>query len=311
MLAVPRDQPFSDPDWWFEPKWDGVRCRVEWDGTDLGLFSRSGREMTLPGFGPPADRRVVLDAEVVALDPDGRPSFQLLQSRLHLGGSRTTDAARAAPIVGFVFDVLALDGDDLTTRPFSRRRATLEELELAPPWFLTTGLAGDGEAMWASVEEQDLEGMVAKRLDSPYRPGVRSPDWRKVVRHRSVRAVVGGFTPGEGGRANTFGSLVLGQWDGGALRWVGQVGTGFDDASLRAIRTALDEMATDANPFHPHPDMPPCTFVEPRLVAHVRIKEWTFEGRLRHPSFKGFGAEDVGVIMWEHEGPGSTYAGHP
>jgi bifunctional non-homologous end joining protein LigD len=307
MLAVAWDRPFTDPDWWFEPKWDGVRCRVEWDGTDLRLLSRTGRQMSYPEFGPPTEAPVVLDAEIVALDEEGKPSFQLLQSRLNLGGSRTTEAARSAPIVGFVFDLLALDGEALTKRSFAERRDRLEALDLAPPWFLTTGMAGDGDAMWATIEEQGLEGMVAKRLDSPYRPDVRSPDWRKIVRYRSVRAVVGGFTAGEGGRADTFGSLVLGQWDGDALRWVGQVGTGFDDAALAAIRTALDEMATEDDPFHPDLEMPAATFVEPHLVAHVRIKEWTFEGRLRHPSFKGFGPEDAAAITWDDEGPGSPY----
>lgn len=306
MLAVPWDRPFSDPAWYFEPKWDGVRCVVAWDGARLSLRSRTGREMsgTYPELGPPADVPVVLDSEIIALDAAGRPSFQLLQSRLNLGGVRTTEAAASAPIVAFVFDVLELDGVDRCASSFDERRAVLEGLDLAPPWHRADGIIGEGEAFWEAVEAQDLEGMVAKRLDSPYRPGVRSPEWRKVVRYHTVRALVGGFTAGEGGRAGTFGSLLLGLADADTLRWIGSVGTGFDDRSLRLIREALDEMATPETPFGDEPELPAATFVAPLLVAHVRFKEWTAEGRLRHPSFKGFGAEDPSTITWVEEGPG-------
>ncbi len=307
MLAVPWERPFSDPGWYFEPKWDGVRCLTTWDGVRLSLRSRTGREMsgTYPELGPPIESPVVLDSEIVALDVDGRPSFQLLQSRLNLGGVRTTEAAASAPIVAFVFDLLELDGVGWEASPFQERRTALEALELTPPWHRADGIVGEGEAFWAAVDAQDLEGMVAKRLDSPYRQGVRSPEWRKIVRYHTVRALVGGFTAGEGGRADTFGSLLLGvKGNHDDLRWIGSVGTGFDDRALRLIRGALDDMRTDRCPFGETPDLPDAAFVVPHLVAHVRFKEWTSEGRLRHPSFKGFGAENPDTITWSEEGPG-------
>lgn len=305
MLAVPWEAPFSDPGWYFEPKWDGVRCVASWDGSRLSLRSRTGREMapTYPELGPPTPFGVVLDGEIVALDDSGHPSFQLLQSRLNLGGVTTTEAAAAAPIAAFVFDVLEVDGLDCAGFPFAERRARLDDLDLAPPWHRSDGVVGDGEVFWEAIGELGLEGMVAKRLDSPYRPGTRSPDWRKIVRYRTVRALVGGFTRGEGGRAGTFGSLLLGLADGGRLRWIGSVGTGFDDRSLRLIREALDAMTVDASPFGEEPELPAATFVAPSLVAHVRFKEWTHEGRLRHPSFSGFGPEEPESVTWENEGP--------
>ena len=304
MLATAWDGPFSDLGWYFEPKWDGVRCIADWDGRRLSLTSRTGREMadTYPELSAPVATPVVLDGEIVALDEDGRPSFQLLQSRLNLGGVRTTEAAALAPIVVFVFDLLEVDGVSMEQSPFVERRALLEGLELSPPWHRTDGLVEDGEAFWEVVGAQGLEGLVAKRLDSPYRQGVRSPEWRKIVRYRSVRAMVCGFTPGEGGRSGTFGSLLLGLPDGGTVRWIGAVGTGFDDRELRLIRGALDQMITSESPFIAQ-EVPDATFVDPHLVAHVRFKEWTNEGRLRHPSFKGFGPEDPATITWEAEGP--------
>lgn len=304
MLATAWDGPFSDPAWYFEPKWDGVRCIAEWNGHRLSLTSRTGREMadTYPELGAPAPTPAVLDGEIVALDADGRPSFQLLQSRLNLGGVRTSEAAKLAPIVVFVFDLLEINGVSMEQSPLAQRRARLEGLELSPPWHRTDGLVEDGEAFWEVVGAQGLEGLVAKRLDSPYRQGVRSAEWRKIVRYRSVKALVCGFTPGEGGRSGTFGSLLLGLPHGGTLRWIGSVGTGFDDRELRLIRDALDQMVSSESPF-PGQEVPAATFVDPRLVAHVRFKEWTDEQRLRHPSFKGFGPEDPETVTWEAEGP--------
>lgn len=151
-----------------------------------------------------------------------------------------------------------------------------------------------------------LEGMVAKRLDAAYHSGQRSPAWRKVVRRRSARGIVVGYLPGEGSRATTLGSLVLAVGDDGGLRWIGQVGTGFDEASLRAIREALDEMTVDRPPIETvPPELANAVWVDPRLVAHVEYREWTDEGRLRQPSFKGFGADDPTEVTWASEGPGA------
>jgi bifunctional non-homologous end joining protein LigD len=302
MQAVAVDRPFSAVGWRFEPKWDGWRCLARWDGERLELRSRAGHDLTpsFPWLGPPTARPVVLDGEVVALDADGRPSFGALQRRT--GFDRDVGGPRDVAV--FVFDLLGLDDDDLTDRPFSDRLAALDTLALVAPWHRTPGVADDGEALWASLLDQGFEGMVAKRLDAPYQPGVRSPAWRKVVLRRSARAIVVGYTPGEGGRARTFGSLVLAVGTPEGLRWVGQVGTGFDDTALALIRSHLDEMQAEEPLLEPHPDLPGgVVWVEPRLVAHVGYREWTSDGRLRHPSFKGFGPEVPEEVTWEVEGP--------
>lgn len=303
MLATRWDGPFSGDGWWFEPKWDGYRCLARWDGHRLELRSRSGQDLTR-WFGelpPPTHRPIVLDGEVVALDAAGSPSFQALQRRtgfLPGGGER-------GELVVFVFDCLGVADRDLRPEPLRARLAVLDELELRPPWHRTVGVEGAGETLWDEVVDRGLEGMVAKRLDAAYQPGRRSPAWRKVVRRRTARGIVVGYLPGEGGRATTLGSLVLAVHDDGALRWVGQVGTGFDEPSLQAIRVALDEMAVDRPPFPAvAPELAGAVWVDPRLVAHVEYREWTDEGRLRQPAFKGFGADDPADVTWSSEGPG-------
>lgn len=300
MLAVGHDRPFSGEGWWFEPKWDGYRCLARWDGERLDVRSRSGKDLRhwfgdLPA---PCDQPVILDGEVVALDADGLPSFQALQRSTGMAPGRMDGEG---DLTVFVFDLLAIGSEDLMGLPLAGRLSRLAELELEPPWFRSVGLEADGEAMWANVVERGIEGMVAKRLDSPYLPGHRTQQWRKIVHRRTAKGVVVGFTPGEGSRASTFGSLVLAVHDTDGLRWVGQVGTGFDDPSLRAIRAALDEMVVEGAPFHVPRELAAATWVEPRLVAHVEFREWTGEGRLRHPSFKGFGAEEPSSVTWSSE----------
>ena len=158
--------------------------------------------------------------------------------------------------------------------------------------------------MWAFVVENDLEGIVAKRLGSRYQPGVRSPDWRKIGHFKTVRAVVGGYTQGTGSREGTFGALLLGLIDRDRLRWIGAVGSGFDERSLLAIRQAADQMRVAESPFHPDDQLPAgAVWVEPRLVAVVRYKEWTGAARVRAPSFQGFTDDPIDRITWETEGP--------
>jgi bifunctional non-homologous end joining protein LigD len=307
MLAVPWPRPFSDDAWSFELKWDGVRALLGWDGRRTRLESRRGTDVTdrypeLAGFA--ADRPLVLDGEVVALDERNRPSFELLQSRINLAApSRIADAAARAPISYIVFDAL-YDGEDVTAAPIEERRSRLGSVALPEPIVAGVVVPGDSAALWQFVVDRDLEGIVAKRVGSPYRPGARSPDWRKIAHYRRVRAVVGGFTPGQGGRQGTFGALQLGLWDGPLLRWIGGVGSGFDERSLAAIRAALDEMRVERCPFARHPELPKDTvWVQPRLIALVQFKEWTAGGRLRGPSFKGFTADPPEVADWTVEGP--------
>lgn len=307
MLAVPWDAPFTGEDWFFELKWDGVRCLLFETEGSLTLRSRAGNDMTnrYPELASiRTGRDVVLDGEIVALDEAGMPSFELLQSRMNVRpGPRS---GSLVPVSFVVFDILR-NGADIIDLPIEDRWAQLDGLDLPAPAVVPDRFAADPTGIWEFVVANDLEGIVAKRKGSRYRPGVRSPDWRKIPQFHQVRVVVGGFTPGEGGRSGAFGSLLLGMWDGPRLRWVGAVGSGFNESSLWAIRAALDEMAVEESEFVPDSGMPRrATWVAPHLVAVVRYKEWTAAGRLRGPSFQGFSDVPVDSVTWEAEGPQSA-----
>ncbi|MCP4306342.1 MAG: hypothetical protein GY926_01255 [bacterium] len=300
MLATPWDTPFSDPGWVFELKWDGVRCLMSSTGPSVQTTSRAGNDLAgrypeLVGVDLPAD--TVLDGEVVALDENGLPSFERLQARMSAGRSRL-------PITYVVFDLLHRKAP-MVHRPLEERMEALRELELPSPIVVADRFHGDSQPVWDFVVANDIEGIVAKRLGSTYQSGRRSADWRKIGQFKQMCAVVGGFTVGTGGRESTFGALLLGLATGDRLRWIGAVGSGFDDKSLRSIRSALDEMTVPDSPFQPDTDLPAgSTWVEPQLVAMVRYKQWTAAGRVRAPSFKGFTDTAPELATWEAEGPG-------
>lgn len=300
MLATPWPAPFTDSRWVFELKWDGVRCLLSSQSGEVRLHSRAGNDMS--DRYPEISRErfpddVVLDGEIVALDQSGRPSFELLQRRM--------GHSRQVPVTYVVFDLIHC-GVSMAGLSLEDRSDALADLDLPSGCVVAEQYATDSTPIWDFVTENDLEGVVAKRLGSTYQPGVRSPDWRKIGNFHQVRAVVGGFTRGTGGREGTFGALLLGLWGDGGLRWVGSVGSGFDDPTLRAVRAALDQMTVDAVPFLEDPDLPTATWVHPQLVAVVRFKQWTTAGRLRAPSFKGFSGTPVHLASWDNEGPGST-----
>jgi bifunctional non-homologous end joining protein LigD len=302
-------EPFVDDDWVFEIKWDGVRSLLFYDGETTRLVSRSGKDITdrypeLASFD--AEVPVVLDGEIVALDENARPSFERLQQRMNLSSpSAIAETMKTVPVNFAAFDVLYADGD-ITRSSFDDRRVVLEELDLAAPFVTSEVVESDPTALWEFVRHRGLEGIVAKRRDSAYRPGARSPDWRKITVARRVRAIVGGFTEGDGGRSGSFGALLLGLWTETGLRWIGSVGSGFDDWSLGAIREALDQMRMDNSPFLPGDDLPrKAVWVYPQLVALVEFREWTQVGRLRGPVFKGFTDDPHGEVTWEAEGPQS------
>jgi bifunctional non-homologous end joining protein LigD len=296
MLATAGALPGDQDRWAFEMKWDGIRALTYWDGTTIRAESRNLRDITaswpeLNGLGPSlGGREVVLDGELVALDDRGVPSFQRLQERMHVRNP-TQELVTKVPAAYFVFDVLVLDGTSVMDRPWTERRELLEELDVnGPCWATPPAFVGEGDVTVAAAEARDLEGVVAKRLDSTYVPGQRSRSWIKIKRQQRDEFIVGGWTAGEGRRAGSIGSLALGlPTAGGGLRYVGNVGTGFTDRELRRLEGVLRPLVTDENPFTQNVQYVKkgTVFVEPRLVADVEYTERTAEGILRHPSYKG------------------------
>lgn len=302
MLATRWTTVSSGAEWVHEVKWDGVRAIASGDGA---IRSRNGNRIEdgYPELAGSVPAGTVLDGEIVAFDADGRPSFQVLQGRMHVRRP-SAELVRDRPVTLMVFDLLYRD-EPLIDRPWEERRSRLERLELASP-VVVTDVSEDGEALFQAVVDHDMEGIVSKRRTSVYRPGRRSEDWRKVAHRRTCEAVVVGSLAGTGSRERTFGSLALGLWDGERLRYVGSVGSGFDDATLHAIDRALAEMQRSSPP--PMTDVSavptPVRWVEPNLVAVVEYASWTMEGRLRAPVFKGFSATPAADLTWEREGPG-------
>jgi bifunctional non-homologous end joining protein LigD len=196
--------------------------------------------------------------------------------------------AAEVPAAFIAFDLLVEDGRDLTGLPYHERRAHLEALGLEGAHWQTPPTSTDGAAMYEASRALGLEGVVAKRVDSPYEVGRRSRAWLKVKHHRGQELVVGGWLPGEGSRSTTFGALLLGYHDGEGLRYAGRVGTGFDAAALEQLRDLLDPLARDDSPFAAGPVPRGARFVDPVLVVEVRFSEWTDDGVIRHPVYLGW-----------------------
>jgi bifunctional non-homologous end joining protein LigD len=295
MLAKTGPLPRDDHRWAYEIKWDGVRAIGYVDGGRLRLASRNGRDITprypeLRELGRVlAGHEAVLDGEVVAFDADGRPSFQRLQGRMHLTSDHVVRRlAQSEPVAYVLFDLLWLDGHSLLGLPYSERRERLLELGLSgPTWQTPASHVGDGAAMLEASRARGLEGIIAKRLDSPYTPGRRPGTWVKVKNVRATEVVIGGWLEGEGRRSGRLGALVVGYHEDGALRYAGRVGTGFDEAELNRLGGLLAPLARADSPFAGRQPPRETHFVEPELVAAVNYGEWTQARTLRHPVYKG------------------------
>jgi bifunctional non-homologous end joining protein LigD len=295
MLARLSTLPKRDSDYAFEVKWDGVRTVAYCEGGRVRLESRNLHDVTrqypeLRQLGRElGSRRTVLDGEVVALDEQGRPDFQRLQPRMHVV-SEATIRRRVSdtPVVYMLFDVLWLEGHSTMHLPYTERRALLEKLGLNGDfWRTPSNHVGDGEAMLKASADQGLEGVVAKRLDSRYEPGSRGGAWLKIKNKLSQEVVIGGWLPGEGGRRNTLGSLAVGFYEEGRLRYAGNVGTGFTQRTLAEVLAELQERERNTSPFEGRQPPKLTRFVEPELVAEVEFRGWTKTKTLRQPSFKG------------------------
>jgi len=298
MLAEGGHQPFDDPKWRFEPKLDGIRA-LAFLTTDLTrLITRRGRDVAtqypeLHMIHELVDQvNAVMDGEIVAFDEDGKNSFEALQQRMNLANEREIKRiAKQIPVALVAFDLLWLDGRNLTEQPLEERRELLQAVvEEDERLQLVTFVEGDGRQLVAAARSHGLEGVVAKRHGSKYLSGRRSPDWRKIKLTNTQDCVILGWTPGQGGRAGTFGALLVGAYDDGMLRWIGQVGTGFTDKMLAKVMELLTPLVTKEPPTD-DPDLKEfkgATFVRPEIVCEVEYLELTKSTKkMRAPSFKG------------------------
>jgi len=296
MMALPAGEPFDDDGWLFEVKWDGHRCLAALEADRTRLTSRTARDVT--GQFPELDglhrqlaaRNAVVDGEIVAFDEEGRPSFQRMQDRFHRSPEELARHRGRVPIQFLAFDLLWLDGEPLLDLPLAERRARLAEVLVERADVrLSQAVTARGEAFFAQIKGLGLEGVMAKRLASPYRPGTRSPDWRKIKAVRRQDCVIVGWTRGKGGRAPTLGSLVLAVYEDGRLRYAGNVGTGFTHAFLERLLPELEARETGTPPVEvpPDPRLRGTRWLRPELVCEIEYVGWTDDGRLRAASFKG------------------------
>jgi bifunctional non-homologous end joining protein LigD len=297
MLAAGGYAPFDRAGWWFEPKLDGVRTLLYLGGEEVRLVSRTGRDQsrTYPElarvYRNVKATNAVLDGEIVATDEQGRTSFELLQQRMNLSSPADVEKARRQiPVEMVAFDVLWVDGEDLTAHTLSERRARLTEIVHDGKGLrLIYSVPDDGVKFFEIAKDHGLEGIVGKRAASRYLPGRRSDDWRKIKILQTQDCVILGRTPGQRGRSSSFGALLLGAYEEGKLRWIGQVGTGFTDLMLADLLAKLKEREQDDPPAD-DPELRKvkgARWVRPELVCEVEYLQMTAIGKLRAPSFKG------------------------
>lgn len=307
MLATLSAQVPPNPNnYGFEYKWDGVRALCYWDGQRLRFESRNQLEIThrypeLNGLGDAlGSRSAVLDGEIVALDDSDRPSFPLLQSRIHVNCRADIERLSAEiPVRYLAFDLLHLDGKSVMDSSYVHRRDLLEALTLiGPSWQVPPSHIGEGEAMLAAAREQGLEGVMAKRLDSLYHPGRRSPEWLKIKVIARQEFVIGGWVPGDGGtNLSRVGSLLVGYYEpkggndtrrrGSPLHFAGGVGTGYDQSWHQALTSRLKGLTRATSPFSDIIAKPGAIYVEPLLVAEIEYRRWPQGGVMHQAAFKG------------------------
>ena len=320
MLATLSDRAFDDPDWLFEIKWDGYRVQAIVAEGKVRIHTRNGHDAAtyFPRLlGPPARwlsaDDAIIDGEVVALDPNGRPDFSLLQARISQStggrvpgmygrGARTPEGggpeaaaadvdAADAPLVYQVFDLLRHDGRSLLDVPLEERKRLLRAIVIdGSNVRFAAHIVGEGSVFYRAAEAQGLEGIVAKHRRSHYQPGRRTAAWLKIKSRPEQALIVGGWTPGEG-NAKELGAVVVGVMDDGRLRFAGKVGSGFDARARRQLRDRLDALASDVVPFDPspgsRPDLRGVHWIEPRLVIRAELGGWSRDGLVRQSAYKG------------------------
>lgn len=302
MLAISSENlPVDQKHWAFEHKWDGVRALCFWDGSRLRLQSRNQLDITsnYPDLHILAEslgrERVILDGEIIAPDPvTSLPDFPRLTRRMHV--AHPTEALlQRVPICYMLFDVLYRSGRSTMRLPYTHRREILEELTLrGPAWMVSPSQVGEGETLLEAARKTRMEGVVAKRLDSIYEPGHRSPAWKKIKVIFGQEFVIGGWIPEAGERQGRVGSLLLGYFDcagpgrKAAFRYAGSVGTGYTDSTHAELAPMLRRLERPDSPFaDPLPRKTGVRFVEPKLIAEAQYRRWPAGGSLQQASFKG------------------------
>lgn len=309
MLAKAGPLPIpNQAEYGFEIKWDGIRSIFYLEEKQCKLMSRNLKDITgqypeLTALVKAVDskcKELILDGEIVAFDPAGLPSFARLQHRMGLSDDRIiTKMMEKLPVHYIIFDILSLDNNLLLARPYAERRTILESLALAGAHWQTPGYhIGEGKSILTASRKLGLEGIIAKRLDSPYQPGKRTGTWLKVKNQRRQELIIGGWVPGQGNRHGKIGALITGCYDivpeeaktrnvSQQLLYTGKVGTGFTLAALLTIAKILKPLHRETSPFYQELPIKNAHFVEPLLVGEFEFTEWTPNHTLRHPSFKG------------------------
>ena len=299
MLASAGNLPRTDKGWAYEFKWDGVRAVVYVDGGRVRALTRNGKDLvtSFPELRDIGDflgsRSAILDGEIVALDEQGRPNFGTLARRLHVTSKATVaSVAKEVPISFLVFDLLYFDGHSLLALPYDDRRRLLDSLGLQGDSFATPPSVPDGSGvkMLEIAKSRGLEGIVLKRRDSPYAPGRRNQEWLKIKNFRTQEVIIGGWTEGRSALLGNLGALLLGVPGDDGLVYVGKVGTGFTDQARKELLDQLAPLSQQVSPFTKR--LSPVEtrlahFVEPVVVGEVQFTEWTKDGHLRHPAWRG------------------------
>ncbi|MBI2269743.1 MAG: DNA ligase D [Bacteroidetes bacterium] len=282
MLAKETEKPFDDKDWLYEIKWDGYRTIAELKDGNIQLYSRNG--ITFNSSYPLVIKELkkininaVLDGEIVVMDEDGNPNFQLLQDH---------ENNRKYAICYYVFDILFLAGKNICSSPLWERKKLLKKIiKKNDVVKYSDHISEKGKDFFNVAMKRNLEGIVAKKADSEYYPGKRTKEWLKIKNHKSQDAIIAGFTKPTGSRKH-FGALVLGVLDGSSLKYIGHTGSGFDNQLLKEVSDLLTPLIRDTSPFDKTVKTNrPVTWVKPVLVCEIKYSEWTKDGIMRHPIF--------------------------
>jgi bifunctional non-homologous end joining protein LigD len=292
MMAQSREKPFDDPNWIFEVKWDGIRA-LAYIGDSINLKTRNNKELInkFPELKELSEltNNVALDGEIIVMK-SGTVDFKAVIQRNQVTTIKDIEFLRAKnPATYILFDILEQNDSTLIDLPLIERKEILRKSVREGQYVIHSSTTENhGIDYYQAAITNNLEGIMAKRKMSTYQPGVRSGDWLKIKRVKTVDAVVFGYTIGEGARAKSFGALILGLYDSGEPRYIGRVGTGFTDMKLKEVREKLDSILTKTKWFN-EPDIPSDThWVEPRIVVTVGYQQFTKDQRLRAPRFQGF-----------------------